>query len=167
MNNKVIINGSTKIISIATGVTNISVAIDLYSNWKEWVMIANNACFLPAFRAVGGDPLPGEQFLGSTYFLINGWKIRPQEANHNLSVVGNLYCEDGSSPFIPTLGNYNVIVTSTTSNIVQAVNISGSGVSASDIASEVWNSQIAGTNTTIKDFISKKLLTINKFIGLQ
>ena len=93
---------------------------DLYSRWVDWFLTSDNSKFLPAMRSVGGDPLPGSKKLGITYFLLNGWKIRPYEASHIFNVDGNLYCEDGSSPYVSTLGIYNVMITSSVSNLVDS-----------------------------------------------
>lgn len=112
-------DGNEKIIQIDFGVTNITVQ-DCYGSWKEWVLSANNAVFEQAFRYVGGDPLPGSKALGVTYFLLNGWKIRPYSGNHTLSIDGNLYSEDGSSPYTSVIGNYSVMVISSVSTLVDA-----------------------------------------------
>jgi len=123
-------NGTTKIITVNSGVTTLNVQVDLYSDWKEWAIL--NPGYLPAFRSVGGDQLQTDYFLAPTFFLLNGWRIRPAEENRILSVIGNLYV-DGStdSPYISTIGNYNVMVNGTTSNIVNTVT-TGSGVTSQD-----------------------------------
>lgn len=130
-------NGEQKIISI-TG-TNFSIEVgDVYSRWKEWSLL--NQQFEQAFSVVGGDPLPGGRSLGFTFFLENGWRIRPREADHTLDVVGNLFTRDGSSPFIQTLGNFNVLVRQSVSNLVDVVYSSGGGgtaVNVNDIAQAV------------------------------
>lgn len=122
---KVTFDGVSQIITVDTGITTLYVGTDLYSDWKEWFLI--NPEFAPAFRAVGGDLLRTGYYLDGSYFLTNGWRIRPQESNHTLTVVGNLYV-DGSedSPFIRTIGNYNVMVNMNTSNIVSAIAGEGS-----------------------------------------
>ena len=121
---KVSFNGVTKIISVTTtpvmGVVDIDVKTDIYSDWKEWLLIDDNSKYLQALRAVGGDPLPGSKALGVTYFLMNGWRIRPYEGNHTMNVNGNLYTEDGDSPYISTTGSYNVMLISAVSNLVDS-----------------------------------------------
>jgi hypothetical protein len=117
-------DGSAKIISVTVepvgGENSIDVKIDLYSDWKEWTLLSDNSKYEQAIRGVGGDPLPGSKALGDTYFLLNGWKIRPYEASHTMTVNGNLYCEDGTSPYVSTLGAYNVMVVSAVSQLVSA-----------------------------------------------
>ena len=47
------------------------------------------------------------------------------EANHSLVITGNLFTEDGSSPVVNTLGNYNVIAQYTVPVQAQAMATSG------------------------------------------
>jgi hypothetical protein len=64
-------------------------------------------------------------------------------------VNGNLFTRDGSSPFVPTLGNYNVTINLSTSNLIDTISTGGggSGPTASQIATEVWNRNAASHNT--------------------
>lgn len=105
-------DGTNKLISVNAGIDEINVQIDLYSEWKDWAII--NLNYYAAMRSTGGDPLPGGEELGSTYFLINDWKIY---VDHSVNFTGNLYTDDGSSPFSPAPGV--VIVTSTVSTLVE------------------------------------------------
>lgn len=118
---KVTFDGANKIIIINDGETFIDVEEDLYSAWKEWVLVDDNVKFLAAMRGVGGDPTVGGDFLGATFFLINGWKIRPFEGDHSLTVRGNLFSEDGLDPFIPTLGEHTILVTRQVSNLIDKI----------------------------------------------
>lgn len=116
-------NGANKIISVADAPINGAINVDiqeLYSRWVDWVLTADNSKYIQAMRVVGGDPLPGSKQLGLTYFLMNDWKIRPYEANHTFTLNGNLYSEDGSSPFISTIGSFNVMIVSSVSNLVDS-----------------------------------------------
>ena len=117
-------DGINKLIILSVGVTTVEVK-DLYSRWKDWTIVDDNARFLPAFSVLGGDPLPGGRYLGTTYFLENGWKIRPYEGNHTLVLSGNLYARDGSDPFTSTLGAYNVRIMLTVSNLIDTISTSG------------------------------------------
>lgn len=47
-------DGVARTITVNPGVSNISVKEDIYSAWKEWVLLADNSAFLPAIRTVGG-----------------------------------------------------------------------------------------------------------------
>ena len=93
---KVTFNGDTKLITILTGYTNLDVQIDLYSDWKEWVL--ENPQWESAFRTFGGDPTTTDQFAPRYFFLTNLWKV----VAHNVSTIlqTNLYSDDYDSPFI-------------------------------------------------------------------
>lgn len=108
-------DGANKLIYIEPQVSNIDIEADLYSAWKEWVLIRDNAKFLQAMRGVGGDPLPTD-FLGATFFLTNGWRI---VLDHGVDFVGNMYTEEGTTPFNAVAGQQ--VSTSTVSNIVSKI----------------------------------------------
>jgi len=118
-------NPTTKIITITQApvdnIVEIDVKVDLYSDGKEdWKTDASLTKFRFPIRAVGGDPLPGSKKLGSTFFLQYGWKIRPYETSHTMNVNGNLYSEDGTSPYISTVGTYNIAIVSSVSSLVDS-----------------------------------------------
>jgi hypothetical protein len=124
-------DGPNKLIIVDNGVTDLDAKIDLYSDWKEWVLTSgsDHAKYLPAFRTTGGDELPGSQFISGYFFLTNGWRIRPYEGDHGLTVLGNLFVDGGGNPFVPTLGDYTVMVNvQTSSNSLTSVVSSGSDV---------------------------------------
>ena len=102
-------------------------AIELYSRWKEWVQLSDNAKYLPAFSTVGGEPLGGSIFVSQYFFLLNGWRIRPMEANQTLIIEGNLSVLGGGNPVVPTLGTYQVLVQYTVPVAAQAIATSGGG----------------------------------------
>ena len=132
---KVTFDGPRKRIKVNEGVDALSVKNDIYSSWKEWVMLDQNAKFLPAFRTIGGDPVGGGQYAGDMYFLTNGWQI---EVDHTVKVSGIVYHDDGLDPFVILEGGG---VTATVSNL--AYSYSTSGVSAADVANAVWNHSTA------------------------
>lgn len=112
-------DGGDKIISFDSSTTEFDVR-DLYSRWVDWLLTSDNSKYPLAMRNVGGDPLPGSKELGLTYFLLNDWKIRPYSENHTLTVNGNLYSEDGSSPYVSAIGSYSVMVINSVSNLVDS-----------------------------------------------
>jgi len=128
---KVDFNGPDKLIVCKTGTTSLDIIADVYSEWKLWVMTDDNTKYLPALSGVGGDPINETINLGTTFFLENDWKIKPQEDDHVLTVTGNLYTRDGSSPFVATSGSYNVLISMARSNLIDTI-VSGSGVTAQD-----------------------------------
>jgi hypothetical protein len=123
---KVNFNEITKIITItlapdASGEIFIDAKTDLYSDGKEdWVLNENLRKFAFPIRSVGGDDLPGSKALGATFFLASDWKIRPYEASHKLVINGNLYSEDGSDPFLDTIGTFTVRIIQQVSSLVDS-----------------------------------------------
>jgi hypothetical protein len=102
-------------------VIDIDVKIDLYSDGKEAWVASNNLRRLDfPIRAVGGDPLPGNRQLGSTFFLRPDWKIKPYEGSHRLRINGNFYSEDGTTPFLNTEGNFNIFLEQSLSSLVDS-----------------------------------------------
>lgn len=102
-------DGPTKIITLSSGTTELDV-VDLYSRWKDWLTL-DNAKFLPAFEVVGGNAIDAASGTAVPLyaFLINGWRLRPQEANHTLNVSGGvLLVSGGGDPFINPIGTFTV-----------------------------------------------------------
>lgn len=159
---KVTFDGVAKLISIEDGITTIDVKSDLYSAWKDWVL-EGNANFPPAFSTVGGDPLGGGRQAGTYFFLnnIGGWRIKPQEASHALTIIGNAYALDPDREmFKPTDGAYTVSIRLETSSLTQAIEVFGS---AGTIANAVWGASASDVSTregSIGMHIVKKLMTL-------
>jgi hypothetical protein len=97
---KVTFDGPNKLIRVNPGVENIDVGSELYSEWKRWVLLDDNAKYLQAFRTLGGDPTnPDEtQFAPRYYFLMNGWRVYVD--GNTIVFQINLYTDEGVSPFI-------------------------------------------------------------------
>lgn len=115
---KVSFDGPNRLMVVNHGVLEIDVEVDLYSEWKAWKLLGDNGKYLPAMRTVGGDPTTAGRALGATFFLSNGWRVRSWEGDHRLSVTGNLFTEEGESPFVPVLGPYTAVIESSVSNLV-------------------------------------------------
>ena len=114
---KVSFDGVNKLVVIHPGITDIDFQKDVFSSWKDWFLEDTNSRFEICLTTTGGEDtiiLPtGEK--GISYFLQNGWKIRPHEGNHRLSINGNVFSSDSSDPFVETLGNFKVTITMTVS----------------------------------------------------
>ena len=136
-------DGPNKLVILSTGTTYVSVK-DMYSKWKEWTLLSDNAKYLSAMGSIGADPIPGGQ-LGSTFFMENGWKIRPFEGNQTLTIAGNLFTRDGSDAFVNTLGVWNVRIVSIVSTLVETVVQAGIGT-PTDVANAVWDTPAASHN---------------------
>ena len=110
MAEKATFDGPNKIITINNGETEIDTQRDLYSAWKRWTLDQDNAKYLQAFRTVGGDPIGAGQTVSAYFFLLNGWRVRSWEGDHFLTVDGNLFVDEGGTPFISTIGNYQIVI---------------------------------------------------------
>lgn len=128
---KVIFDPLAKLIIVLPAVTKLSVRTDVYSEWKQWVR-TTGLQYLPALSSIGGEQIDASSYVGDTYFLENGWKIRPDERNHTLTIEGNIYTRDGSDVTVPTIGNYNVSIMFKVSQLVQTTNLSGGGLTTVD-----------------------------------
>jgi len=154
MAEKVTFDGLSKIITINYGETELNAQRDLYSAWKRWISIGDNSKYLEAFRTVGGDSIGGGQSVSAYFFLMNGWRVRSWEENHFLTINGNLYVDGGGSPFLSTLGNYNVVISLQVSpqSITTTVSTTAGIITPQDrqeIASRVWSepSSAGGVNS--------------------
>jgi hypothetical protein len=129
-------DGVTKLATLSAGTTALSV-VDLWSRWEDWVATGDNSKYLPMFVSVGGNTIDaGAGTSVPLYcFLVNGWRVKPQEANHSLSVTGGVLLVDGGGdPFVNTTGVYNVRISY--SQPVQAITVAtggGGGTTAADV----------------------------------
>lgn len=139
-------DGTQKLIICNPGTVSLT-AQGLYSDWKEWVQSGQGINYLPAFEAIGGQPLPGGLFAGQTYFLVNNWKIKPQSANHRLAIIGNLYTSDGS-PATVSVPGYTIEISLNTSSQAQGIVTSGSSLTAGDVWSHADRSLTSTANIT-------------------
>jgi hypothetical protein len=134
-------DGPNKRIEIASATT-LSVR-DLWSRWVDWFVTSDNSKYLPAMAQVGGNDIDlGAGTKIPIYaFLLNGWRVKPQESSHTLNVTdGVLLVDGGGDPFVNTTGSYVVRVNY--QQPVQAISFSagGSGLSAPEQARllEIW-----------------------------
>jgi hypothetical protein len=138
-------DGPNKLIILTTGTTSMSIK-DLWSRWVDWYLTSDNGKFLPAMEQVGGQviSITNQSYVPIYVTLVNGWKIRPQEANHNLDVTeGVLISDDNLSPFVATIGAFNIQVNYV--QPIQAISIATSttGTDLQDIYSQLITIQSA------------------------
>ena len=127
------LNGATKRIILDSASVS---AAQIWSAWVDWHE-ANQQWPL-AFQLVGGNALGGGLFIPPYFFLMNGWRVRPMEASHNLTITGNLFVDGGGVPVVGTLGTYQVNVNYTVPVQAQGIATSGStGPTAGEIAAAV------------------------------
>lgn len=145
LGHKVTFDGINRRIIVAPGIDNIDVKADIYSSWKEWMQLYDNAKYLPAIRTIGGDPLGGGVFAGDLYFLINNWRVSVSQL---VNVTGALFSDDEGSPYV--IGPGGGII-STVSNLTQTA-LSTQNVVTGDVG-QVWT--------------DPRALTVPKFIALK
>ena len=86
------IDGPTKRIILDSA--NVSAA-EIWSAWVDWHPA--NSQWPLAFQLVGGIALGGGLFIPPYFFLLSGWRVRPLEASHILTVTGYLFVEGGGN----------------------------------------------------------------------
>lgn len=125
-------DGPTKVITEPTGTgdTSFEIGRDIYSAWKRWVNGGTGAPFDRAFVVEGGTPIGATGlFTGTTFVMVNGWRIRPADHDHQVLLIGNLYSEDGIVSVPALTAATNVFISAT----VGAQGIStGSGLAADE-----------------------------------
>ena len=192
---KVTFDGVNKLILINDGVTEIDIQEDIYSAWKEWVLYDNNARYLKAIDTVGGEPTVAGQRLDVTYFLINGWKIKPFTGSYKLSIIGNIFDVNGENIIVPADiidgEPNNININTNTSVIVRKVEVEGQNVDLSEIESQLslqniklgeidgklvgienilaspLNANLVGEQETVLNDIYDKLIDIWRVHGLD
>lgn len=119
-------DGVAKHITLSLGTTELNVK-DLWSRWVDWVLTGDNSKYLPAMTQVGGNDidLASGTSIPVYIYLLNGWRVIPQSADHTLNVVqGILLVEGGGDPFDHT-GSY--VIRINYQQPVQAITVSTGG----------------------------------------
>lgn len=130
------IDTTNKIIVLGSGTTELDI-VDLYSQFKDWIATGDNAKFPRAFDPIGGDTITGSTTIPAYLYLKNGYKIRPQDADHTLNVTnGILLVLGGGDPFLDTVSPHTVRINY--QQPVQAITVSTSGGSGAT-AADVWS----------------------------
>lgn len=127
-------------------------AATIWSRWADWH--ETNSEWQLAFRQVGGDALGSGLFIPPYFFLLNGWRVRPMEANHNLTITGNLFVEGGGVPVVSTLGVYQVNVNYTVPVQAQGISTSGGSVDIAAIVAAIEASPILAKEATAKQAVT-------------
>tara|TARA_R110002124_G_scaffold286576_1_gene467891 strand:+ start:149 stop:580 length:432 start_codon:yes stop_codon:yes gene_type:complete len=85
---------------------------NFYSAWKEWVALSDNAKYPPAFETTGGDSVGSGQEIAPYYFCRNdlGWRIKMPSQNGEITVIGNLFPRDTSSPLYEQTAGFDAFL---------------------------------------------------------
>lgn len=163
-NHKVAFDGENKLILVNKEVVALDMTIDLYSDWKEWVGLRDHTKFLEAIETEGGNPTP-TGFVGRSFFLVNGWRMRTWEGDHVLTLNGNIYVadtNDGGGPnlFVPTIDPHNILIQQAFSNLTDLVIVSGSsGTSSSGSFTEADRTLLTTVNSIVANLPNSGSLT--------
>lgn len=157
---------TNRIFVLKSGVVDFDVVIDLYSDAKEdWLTDSLLNKFKFPMMAIGGQAIGGGRVISPYIMLRYGWRVRPQEADHTLTVAGNLITDDETSPFASVLGDYQVIIKSIVSS--NSLTASGTALSPSDLTNiihGVWDESTTAHTATgstgkmLKDIKTKATL---------
>lgn len=118
---KVTFDGVNRLILINPGEQLLDIQRDIYSTWKEWSLYEDNVKYLPALSTVGGEPTVAGQRLDVTYFLINGWRLKPYPGTYSLNLVGNIFDINGDDIKVPAdifEGQPNNIALNTNTSVI-------------------------------------------------
>lgn len=150
----ILFDGETRTISLTPGTVTLSIT-DLWSRWIDWLQVSDNSKYPQALSQVGGediDPATGTS-IPIYVFLLNGWRVRPQESSHTLNVFGGILLVDGGGdPFVDTIGTFSIRINY--SQPVQAITVStsggggGSGASAEAVRDAVWGASLSNYHPT-------------------
>jgi hypothetical protein len=145
---KVTFDGEQRLIIIAPEVTDIDVRQDIYSDWKEWLRVRDYAKFPRALRTIGGDPTEPGQRAGDQYFLMNGWRIRTWEGDHQLNVAGSIFVDPTADTGftqldrptttinVPTLLPQNIVISTVRSNLVTTIEVAAQNTGSAGLTDQ-------------------------------
>lgn len=166
---KVTFDGITKIIDILPGISSINVEVDLYSAWKEWILVGDNSKYPQALRTIGGEPLVGGKVSPKYFFLLNGWVLRTYIGTGTVFIETNLFSEGGGNPYVSG-GDRASVIANTNDGAIAVVDSGGGGLAptAEQNAQAVWEYLVASatSNGTMKKEIEEIKRKIKESQGL-
>ncbi len=154
------------ILTESTGVLNIKV--DIYSAWKDWIRLLDNAKYPQMFRTVGGDPIDTDNNIPGYFYLMSGWRIKFPEDNISIQVAGFILVDGGAdTPYLPQSGNFGIALHSVVAlnkqvnpkDLWEYENRSLTDFDAAVIAEEVWTYEDDRTVTALNGTIEQSALT--------
>lgn len=128
-------DGNTKRVTLPSGMVTLDL-VDLHSRWKEWILAGHAECLL-AFSTVGGEITEIPLYL----FMLNGWLIVPQSADHSLTVSNGILVGQGSAdPFTDPIGSFKIRINRQVPGIAIGYSTSGgAGPSVADVVAGVMS----------------------------
>jgi hypothetical protein len=170
LRHRVTFDGRNRLILINDGETSIDMQTEVYSDWKEWVVLEDNLKYYPPLNTVGGEPTVGIERLDVTYFLINNWKFKPYPGTYDLQIVGNVFDVDGGSIKVAADINKgranNISINTNTSVIVRLLTneVSGSGGSGTFDPDTIVSASLFGIQETALYNIENRVISIQNLL---
>jgi len=151
-----------KYILIPAGTLNIAM-LDVYNDCMDWVASDEGMAWELPMYALGKISLTPGVYTDIIYVLQNGWKLKftGTPESYQARVVGTVVTDDGSPRTVQPDDGW-VEVTFNVSTSASIVETGGE-------SSNPWDSVIIGHTEpgTFGEHISKKVLTLKKFMGLK
>jgi hypothetical protein len=110
---KFTVDTTNKLFIAKAGVTEFNIKRDLYSDAKQEWLLGNVEMgydfpmrINPLIDNAAGD---AGEIIPLYVYMRNGWRLRPDEADHTLTATdGILLVDGGGDPFVDTVGAYTV-----------------------------------------------------------
>ena len=123
---------------------------DLYSAWKRWIRLSDNAKYPPAFDTTGGDNVGGGQEIAPYFFCRNdlGWRIKMPSQDGEIVVAGNLFPRDPTDTLFEQTAGYDAFLRLEVSTRAVVIDNSTNGATDANIVS-VAGQEIIGTGVRL------------------
>jgi len=139
--------------------------INLYSAWKEWIALSDNAKYPPAFDTTGGDSVGSGQSVAPYFFCRNdlGWRIKMPSADGEIVVSGNLFPRDPSTVLFEQTSGFDAFLRLEVSTRAVVVEVGTSGLTSGESAKLDSIADIEQDLVTINQGVQKasKLIPYN------
>ena len=167
LKSKVTFDGINRIAYVNPEVTLLDIRKDVWSRWVDWRALPDNDKFFRAMRRTGLDPIPGGT-TGDVYFLINNWKLVIDL--NKVKVTGVLYSDNFDTAYYSS--NLSPLYPAVVSSVVNSVTVTvpvvtGTVPTPAEISTAVWETPVTSVPGSFGEMVSKKLLTVAKFLGLK
>lgn len=109
---------------------------NIYSAWKEWITLSDNAKYPPAFDTTGGDSVGSGQEVAPYFFCRNdlGWRIKMPSADGEIVISGNLFPRSSSTDLFEATSGFDAFVRLEVSTRAVVVETGVSGLTAAESA---------------------------------
>ena len=109
---------------------------EIYSAWKEWIILSDNAKYPPAFDTTGRDSVGSGQTVAPYFFCRNdlGWRIKMPSADGEIVVSGNLFPRDPNTSLFEQTSGYDAFLRLEVSTRAVVIERDTSGLTAAESA---------------------------------